>query len=316
MAITKIYKGTTEQTNLAKIYKGNELIWEKTIPIVPYCVNFISDSPRTITPKYTNTGVTLQYSINGGSTWTNISSGEETPSAKVILFRGRATGTKGLGSTSGSASWTFGGDDTNKLNVFGNLMYLLCDSLGSSSAPTTVAPYAFKSMFLNCKSLVTPPDLSATTIDQSCYERMFDGCSSLLTAPALPATSLKYSCYNQMFVGCSSLTIPPSLPATSLTQNECYSYMFFNCTSLTTLPKLPAQAMVYNGYNAMFRNCSNIKVSTTKTGIYQYEWRIPTTGTGSNTSTAWGTDMLLGTGGTFVGTPSANTTYYVENPPV
>ena len=34
---------------------------------------------------------------------------------------------------------------------------------------------------------------------------MFKGCTSLVTAPELPATTLVSSCYNQMFFACTKL---------------------------------------------------------------------------------------------------------------
>ena len=46
----------------------------KPEPEVKGAVEFVSSTPMTITPKYTNSGVTLQYSLNG-STWTPIASG-------------------------------------------------------------------------------------------------------------------------------------------------------------------------------------------------------------------------------------------------
>ena len=61
---------------------------------------------------------------------------------------------------------------------------------------------------------------------------MFYGCTSLITAPELPATTLASSCYNLMFYGCTSLTAAPELPATTLA-NFCYSYMFSGCTDLS-----------------------------------------------------------------------------------
>ena len=60
----------------------------------PY-VEFVSSTAMRITPKYTNSGVTLQYSLNK-TTWTTIATGVATPSANVIYFRGQATGTKSL----------------------------------------------------------------------------------------------------------------------------------------------------------------------------------------------------------------------------
>ena len=113
---------------------------------------------------------------------------------------------------------------------------------------------------------------------------MFQGCTSLTTAPALPATTLDGRCYESMFQGCTSLTTAPALPATTLT-DSCYRNMFSGCTS--------------------------IKLSTTQTGDYQTVYRIPKSGTGTTTTEAL-SEMFSGTGGTFKGTPSINTTYYLS----
>lgn len=62
----------------------------------------------------------------------------------------------------------------------------------------------------------------------------------------------------------------------------------------------------------MFSGCTNIKLSTTKTGEYQTAYRIPISGTGMTTTDTL-TSMFTGTGGTFTGTPEINTTYYTSN---
>ncbi len=91
--------------------------------------------------------------------------------------------------------------------------------------------------------------------------------------------------------------------------------MFQGCTALTSPPALPATTLEYYCCAYMFRDCASLKISSNKTGTYQYAWRIPISGTGT---TAYNSNlgMLLGTGGTFKSNPSINTTYYVENPPV
>ena len=62
----------------------------------------------------------------------------------------------------------------------------------------------------------------------------------------------------------------------------------------------------------MFYGCIKIKLSDTKTGGYVNEYRVPTVGTGiDNTNTM--NSMFSSTGGTFVGAPTINTTYYTEN---
>ena len=64
-------------------------------------------------------------------------------------------------------------------------------------------------------------------------------------------------------------------------------------------------------YNRMFYGCTNIKLSITKTGEYQTEYRIPKSGTGTTSSNAL-ESMFTNTGGTFTGTPEINTTYYLS----
>jgi hypothetical protein len=314
--IGKLYKGDSDVSNqYEKIYKGSELLWKKQTPPPTNVVVFKSDSPRTITPKF-KSGVTLQYSIDNGSTWNNISSYATTASSDEIWFRGSATGAKSLfSSASVSNRWGFSGDASNKLHVYGDLRYLLCDNLGDNTITFNIASNCFSFMFYDCTSLTTAPSLPATTLASYCYSSMFYNCTSLTTAPSLPARTLANNCYANMFNGCTSLTTAPSLSATTLA-DFCYSSMFYNCTSLTTAPSLPARTLALNCYQNMFNGCTAFKVSTTKTGSYQYSWRIPTSGTIGTTPSFWNPNMLANTGGTFTSDPNINTAYYVENPPV
>ena len=103
----------------------------------------------------------------------------------------------------------------------------------------------------------------------------------------------------------------PADPATTLAE-YCYSNMFYGCTALTQAPALPATTLVDNCYYYMFYGCSKIKLSETQTGEYTVVYRIPTTGTGTTASYAL-YRMFYQTGGTFKGTPSINTTYYLSS---
>ena len=122
---------------------------------------------------------------------------------------------------------------------------------------TTLVNYCYNSLFQNCSSLTTAPELPATTLAYQCYSYMFADCKSLTTAPELPATTLANVCYAYMFAGCTSLTTAPELPATTLA-NDCYYDMFQNCTSLTTAPELPATTLAGGCYRSMFWNCSSL----------------------------------------------------------
>ena len=302
--------------------------------IKPY-LTFKSSTPMTITPNYTNAGITLQYSLDT-VTWTSIAAKAVTPSAKVIYFRGRATGTKSLFTVVNiSNAWVFTG--ATNLEVNGDITMLIQDILGGKVSDVPLASYCYSNMFYNCTSLIKAPNLPSTTLADNCYSFMLRDCNSLTTAPALPAIMLATDCYAGMFFGCINLTTSPMLPATKLAVNcysnmlrgcnsltttpelpattlatGCYTSMFYGCINLTTVPILPATTLANYCYINMFINCIKIKLSITKTGNYQTEYRVPIVGTGIDASEAL-KGMFFNTGGTFTGTPTINTTYYTEN---
>lgn len=93
--------------------------------------------------------------------------------------------------------------------------------------------------------------------------------------------------------------------------NYCYRSMFQGCTSLTSAPSLPATTLANSCYRSMFSGCKKIKLSATASGTYTKAYRIPKSGTGTTGSSAL-SDMFANTGGTFKGTPTINTTYYLD----
>ena len=192
-------------------------------------------------------------------------------------------------------------------------MFYGCTYLTQAPAlpATTLVDGCYYSMFYGCTSLTQAPALPATTLADYCYSQMFCGCTSLTQAPALPVITLANQCYDGMFAGCTSLTKAPALPATTLA-NNCYHFMFLNCTSLTQVPALPATTLANQCYNGMFSGCTSLKLSSTQTGEYTQEYRIPTIGTGTTATDAL-TDMFTSTSGTFTGTPEINTTYYLSS---
>ena len=174
-----------------------------------------------------------------------------------------------------------------------------------------MADNCYACMFQSCTGIIKAPELPAITLTNRCYYRMFAGCTSLTQAPALPATTLADNCYDCMFQDCTSFTQAPALPATTLA-NSCYRYMFYGCASLTQAPALPATTLPDYCYYGMFYGCTSLKLSYTKDGEYMVAYRIPTSGTGTSATYAV-TNMFRYTGGTFTGTPSINTTYYLSS---
>ena len=243
------------------------------------CITFTGEtSDFTLKATYKEWDGTVEYSTDH-NTWTVWNGSEISSSNKKLYLRG-------------SGNTTF---RTSK-----GARFVLSAKAGCSGNLNTLLEYS------------NPPTVLSAN---GCYWNMFRDCTNLTTAPALPATTLAGGCYNSMFYGCTSLTTAPALPATTLA-NNCYYSMFSDCKSLTTAPSLPATTLANGCYGYMFYNCTAFKVSSTKTGSYQYAWRIPTSGTISSEASDWNTSMLLRTGGTFKSNPSINTTYYVENKPV
>jgi hypothetical protein len=93
-------------------------------------------------------------------------------------------------------------------------------------------------MFDGCTSLVTAPELPATTLADYCYQQMFYNCTSLTTAPELPATTLADSCYQSMFSGCSKLNYIKML-ATDISAINCLYSWVKNVASNGTFVKNP-----------------------------------------------------------------------------
>ena len=165
-----------------------------------------------------------------------------------------------------------------KISASGNIMSLLNF--------TPVLPnYAFYSLFKDCTSLVSAPDLPVTTLTEGCYKSMFANCSSLTQVPELPATTLAASCYSGMFTNCSSLVSVPALPATTLA-DSCYYQMFLGCSSLVSAPELPATTLASYCYNEMFNGCSKLNYikalfTTTPGSTYTYNWVSGVSSTGT-----------------------------------
>ena len=256
---------------------------------------------------------TLEYSTDT-STWTTWN-GTSTLSAvdngaKYVLYL-RGTGNNVIcGKNESSYRWVLTGND---IKCIGNIENLLDYATVTAGNHPTMAERCYNNMFRDCTSLTQAPELPATALADYCYSQMFLNCTSLTQAPALPATTLTTYCYTHMFHGCTSLTKVPALPWTTLAEH-CCSHMFRGCTALTQVPALPATTLPLFCYAYMFQDCTSLKLSSTQTGEYTVEYRIPSSGTGT---TGTNSNALIGmfasTGGTFKGTPKINTTYYLSN---
>ena len=158
----------------------------------------------------------------------------------------------------------------------------------------------------NSFSFLTPSDTSTISCEGN-IESLLD----YKTVAAGNHPPMGSYCFAYLFDYFYNLVNLPELPATTLSEG-CYASMFHNCPNLTTVPKLPATELAMGCYQDMFKDCTSIKVSSTQSGEYQTVYRIPTSGTGTEGTNSL-SEMFTGTGGTFTGTPTINTTYYTSN---
>ena len=238
-------------------------------------LTFVAKESGTFTfiPQESNV---ISYSTDNGGTWTQGNSVTVNKGDKV-MWKGTMTpaSSQGIGKFSstgnfdvqGNAMSLLFGDNYKEQTSIKRKNYVLyrlfynnanvINAKNLSLPATTLTQHCYQTMFYQCTSLVTAPELPATTLADYCYNSMFGECTSLVTAPKLPVMRLADSCYSFMFSGCTSLVTAPELPATTLT-SECYSNMFEFCKSLTTAPELPAETLTSYCYNSMFEGCKSL----------------------------------------------------------
>ena len=219
-------------------------------------------------------GNTISYSLNEGQSWTNLASNTTTPSlnsGQTIMFKAQLTPS----STNGIGRFIINGP----CKLQGNCNSLLFGDNALEYNDISSLNYAFANLFSGCTYITEVSDdfLTATTVGPFAYYRMFLNCTGLTAAPELPATVIGASCYNGMFQACNSLTKAPSILPARLLVSQCYGYMFQGCSNLTTAPELPATTLVSNCYNSMFQGCAKLNYikamfTTTPNSTYTYNW--------------------------------------------
>lgn len=208
-------------------------------------------------------GLTIEYSTDGGSSWTSASANPITISEIAAGGTVQLRGNNAAYSTGTRANSTIITSDKDCYG-YGNVMSLI-SSAGFATATALTGDYAFYDLFYQNTSLKNHASkdlvLPATTLTENCYGGMFNGCTALTKAPALPATTLAVKCYRFMFSSCTALTKAPELPATEMAE-ECYSTMFQN-TGLTVAPALPSTSLAKGCYMNLFRSCSSLTTPPT-----------------------------------------------------
>ena len=257
--ISDVYVGSTQAS---AIYLGTALIWERATStyLTITALDSISVKYGRITP---NQNHPAQYSLDGGTTWTNFPAYDSTTWSDTtvdsismnlndhMLIRDDMSNVQNF-SSGGEAKFII----TGAASLNGNIMSL--SAYDDYSNATTLSANQFKYLFQGCKiANASNLMLPVTALADNCYESMFKDCDLLVAPPSLPATTLAESCYYKMFENCQSLASTPSLPANILSEN-CYARMFKNCTSLVLAPSMPYTTPAELCCSEMFSGCESL----------------------------------------------------------
>ena len=227
--------------------------------------------------------IQLQYSLDNGSTWSDIYWVDDELSNLITLPANGRVIFKGNNNSfsSNTITYYFIGGNNDTFDVSGNIMSLLdstmsrtdlsgcdycfrwlfrlmtglIDASGLLLPAMTLAPHVYEYLFYGCSALISAPAiLPATTLTPYCYNGLCYECRSLVDAPILPATNLANYCYQEAFYRCEYLVDAPALPATTLAEG-CYLSTFSSCVRLVNAPALPATTLAARCYESIFHGC-------------------------------------------------------------
>lgn len=248
------------------IYLGTTKLFPQDTPQTKNYLKFIARGNGTITffANGADSGNTLSYSLDSGTTWTQLANGSPTPTVSagdVVMWKGSnlTLGANGIGTFSA----------TTNFDVAGNAMSLHFGDDFENQTSLSGKDYAFKNLFSGCSSIIDAENLElpATTLSNNCYQNMFRFAVNLTKVPsALPATTLTEHCYDGMYYQCSAVTSVASdyLPATTLAPC-CYWAMFQSCSGLTSaVSSIPASnggtpTLAASACTNMFSRCTSLK---------------------------------------------------------
>ncbi len=201
--------------------KNTDGTWNIEYEACPY-LTFSADSEKKFKMQFWGNTRTylkgvLEYSVGGGE-WTVVEHGINVNFGGTfgsLMLRGKADGTQKVDDiAAGFVGTAYDPSDYAQIvltfnstivpvTVTGDIRTLI-DYENFETVDTQGAK--FIGLFKNNKSIVSAPELPATTLAERCYQEMFKDCISLTEAPTLPATTLAKRCYQGMFSGCKALS--------------------------------------------------------------------------------------------------------------
>ena len=207
------YTNTPNTSLIEELTGSNRIIFTPFIPI-PVIHDYSQDyftfvalesGTFTFNPNYDpeSHDFGVSYSLDNGNTWTTEAATFTTPTIQAgnkVLFKSSTLKTSGYYDSSGLYIDSF--ISTCKFNVEGNIQSLMEGDNFVNTTNNNIYYFFFSNNtnIVNAEHLILP-----SNANPHMYEGMFYGCTSLVTAPELPATTLSESCYSMMFYNCSLL---------------------------------------------------------------------------------------------------------------
>ena len=277
---------------VSELWLNGSKVWEKGSS-APSLLTFAAEEANStvaMTAVGSAPSLSLEYSTDGGTTWSDFHVGSTTITlANVgdeVCIRAGSGGNERISSGSSTYNaFTTSGD----LKVFGDITRLLSQSgnvttLSSSQGDcfdsvfrgstivdaeglilpvtTTNAAGVYSCMFRDCTSLVKPPaEIPDIQLNSTwTFNQMFQGCTSLTHTPKMLITSTNQqsSTFRNMFDGCTSLVDVDFDALTTASGEYCMGYAFQGCTSLETVefPALDYIGYGNYGWRGAFSGCS------------------------------------------------------------
>lgn len=262
LTLTASYSGVTGTADVTVYQEGSVIDYS-----TKYLTLDVIDDGIIYWKSIGNTPRTISYSLDDGSTWTEITSTSDgVPISVTVGDKVLLKGTNTSYATSKEKYSGFSGG-TASYNVEGNAMSLIYgDNFIGNTALT--GTYNFCSMFkqsnaVSAENLVLP----ATVLTPHCYRAMFANSPSVEVAPELPALTLADSCYKYMFQE-TSITTAPDLLAPTLVVS-CYEGMFNRCPNLSHIKCIATDLSPMSATTAWTQNVANTGIFIKKADI---EW--------------------------------------------
>ena len=133
----------------------------------------------------------------------------------------------------------------------------------------------FESMFENCTSLATLPNLTnVTTVRERGMHSMFNGCTSLTVGANLSSvTRISAHSFANMYYGCTGLLTTGVLPNVSTVAEDAYGHMYCGCTSITAPPRMTQITYISRfGCDEMFNGCTSLASAADLSNVRSIEY--------------------------------------------